>query len=143
MASRSVRGINFTPKETSTLIENIHAHKDVIFGKFSSKVTHQMKEDTWKSIKEKVNSHNVAPRTVKQIKKKWHDFSSRAKKKAAKIKLERPKTGNKKFGTFMTEIEQIAVQIIGEEGVYGLKDGIEEGVDDMDVSGNTDANHQR
>ena len=122
------RGKNFSLQETETLIENIQNHKAYLFGSFSSVVTDEGKKKLWVEILNKVNAHNVAPRSVVQIQKKWSDYASRTKLKAASIKRSLAKTGNPEATPELTPIEQKAIDILGNTAIYGIEEGGEAGL---------------
>ena len=84
----------FSSEEIEILVNEVEKHKDVIHGKLSNTVTNTMKNDVWQNITSKVNAvNNKEARNVKQIRKKWSDFTSRTKMKEAKSRREMKKTG--------------------------------------------------
>ena len=126
-------GPKYTNREVRIIAENVKQHKTILFGSFTSQITHEVKESTWNSIVATVNSSNGANgaiRTKKQIKKKWQEFSRRSKVKAAKVRKAQNTTGNKKLKNILSlsELEENVVDIIGETAINGL----EEGIDGMD-----------
>jgi hypothetical protein len=132
----SVRAPHFKEDEVKTLLDCVAANRRVLFGSFSKEITKERKEEVWQEIATKMNSTSATKRSVKHLKKKWSDFSSRAKVKRLKIKKQ--KSGENQKLKDLTECEQLALEIIGETAVEGIEGGIDS-LDDMMV--NLNENH--
>ena len=117
------KSIFYSNRETEVLVECVRQRKDIIMGSFSSTITHDLKEKTWREITEKINAVSSGLRTVKLVRKKWSDLASRTKAKAAKLK--KTQTGDNKPVKDLTPLEEQVIEILGEIAVSGLKAGVD------------------
>ena len=129
----AARSPQFKEEEVKVLLDSISANRHVLFGSFSKDITKERKEEVWEEIVTKMNASSATRRHVKNVKKKWSDFASRAKVKRLKFKKQR--SGDNKPLKDLTELEKLALDIIGETAV----DGIEGGIDSMDANISHDA----
>ena len=58
MASERKKSANFTACEVEVLVDEVAAHRAVLFGKFGSGVSNAAKIEMWKKITEKINAGN-------------------------------------------------------------------------------------
>ncbi|CAC5376995.1 unnamed protein product [Mytilus coruscus] len=133
MVNENKKKPNWTESELNALTDGISANISLLKGKFSLSVTNEAKNKCWAGITERVNSVNPSAikRQVADIKKKWQDIQSLAKKKeAARLKAVRRTGGGpppedtlkswKKnvIGTFTKTMVE------GIEGGFDTSDGI-------------------
>lgn len=86
-------------------------HKQVLNTKFSNVVTLKKKKAIWDRITAAVNSENVDQRTVIEVKHKWKDLLTRAKKDKSNRKYPKTGGGPKPEECIYTDI---IIDIIGE-----------------------------
>ena len=71
------------------LVEEFLKQKHILRGRFSSKITAQTKADAWAKVMNAVNQHNPhIKRDIENIKKKWENLLSSAKKDIIDYKKE-------------------------------------------------------
>ena len=127
-ANKPSKSANYSPKEMEVLVTNVREHKAELFGSFTNTITHSLKERLWDEITQKMNAVGKSVRTVKLVKKKWSDMTSRARNKAAALKRHRNTTGKGGCvdpGDVLTPLEQQVVDIVGERAVTGHEDGLD------------------
>ena len=73
------RKANFSMLEESILQREVENNFDVLRDKHSNSVTNLEKARIWKNVTSKINALGVAPRSVKEIKDKWRNLTSKAK----------------------------------------------------------------
>ena len=76
---------------TDKVAENIH----IIQSKLINSVRNKNKNQIWKEITDAVNAVGVANRTVQEIKDKWKNMHSAAKKEFSSFRKEKVKTGGR------------------------------------------------
>ena len=90
---KRARKPNFTPAECAVIFENAEENINVIKSTFSSTLTNKNKSRVWEEITNKVNSLGVCKRDVMDVKEKWRNMVSSAKKEHNKCAVARKKTG--------------------------------------------------
>ena len=66
------------------LVDGVEKSFGILFGKFSNSTDKPKKMAAWNDITKSVHAvGDHETRTVKQLKKKWSDYTSRSRKKAA------------------------------------------------------------
>ena len=68
---KRARKANFSSLETSVLLEEYAAEKDLLQSSFSTEVTNKQKRAAWDVVQNRVNACGVAYRTVDELKEKW------------------------------------------------------------------------
>ena len=74
------RKTNWSDSEITVLTEKVEENLDLIWSKFSNNVTNAKKNAAWLEITEAVNAVGVAYRTVQEVRDKWKNLTSTAKK---------------------------------------------------------------
>ncbi|CAL8377825.1 unnamed protein product [Gadus morhua 'NCC'] len=127
MEENRKRKVNFTDVEIRKLIELYSENKTALTAKQSNVVTNKTKQETWRFIMESLNScsDSGCHRTDGDIKKKWKDLLSRAKKDVSSLK-HHPTGGGPPPKT--SPYSDIIVAIFGEDSpaFVGL-DGVDSG----------------
>lgn len=86
------RKVNFTDGEIRKLIELYSEHKDILTARLNNINTNRHKLSAWKTITASINNNcDGGLRTVEEVRKKWKDLLSRAKKDSSLLK--NPPTG--------------------------------------------------
>ena len=75
------------------LTEKVEENLDLIRSKFSNNVTNAKKNTAWLEITEAVNAVGVAYRTAQEVRDKWKNLTSTAKKEFSDFGKEQRKTG--------------------------------------------------
>ncbi|XP_060564400.1 myb/SANT-like DNA-binding domain-containing protein 4 [Ruditapes philippinarum] len=124
--AESKRKPRYSIDELQILAQEVNTHKNILFGKFSDVLSMEKKQKAWAEITRCINAVSQTVRTVDDIRKKWNDWSSVTKGKAAKRRQSLNKTGSGQPDTKpLTELEELVVSIIGETAVGGFKGGID------------------
>ena len=84
---------NFSPLEISVITESVKKNIDVIQSKLTNNITNKKKSQVWEEITKEVNAVGRANRSVQEIKDKWKNLHSTAKKEFSNYKKEYKKTG--------------------------------------------------
>ena len=87
------RKANFSMLEESILQREVENNFDVLRDKHSNSVTNLEKARIWKNVTSKINVLGVAPRSVKEIKDKWRNLTSKAKSAFTEYRRETNMTG--------------------------------------------------
>ena len=85
------RKLNFTVTEIDTLTSKVHENLDVLQSKFTNATTNQRKNKIWDNITNEIS--RMANRTNSEVKEKWKNLTSSAKKKFADVNRQVRKTG--------------------------------------------------
>ena len=91
--SSKVRKQNFSASEIAVLTEKVEENLSLIQSKLTNSVTNQKKIDMWKKIANAVNAVGVAMRTTTEVREKWRNLHSQAKKEFSELAKEQKKTG--------------------------------------------------
>ena len=78
---RKKRKLNFTVSEIKILTSKVEENLDVIQSKLTNSVTNQRKNRIWDDITREINAVGVANRTTHEVKEKWKNPTSTAKKR--------------------------------------------------------------
>lgn len=107
------RKVNFTDGEIRKLIESYSEYKDILTARFNNTNTNRQKLSAWKTITASINNNcDGGQRTVEEVRKKWKDLLSRAKKDSSVLK--NPPTGGgpaPKISPYST----IIIELFGED----------------------------
>ena len=121
---KAKRRQNFTINEINVLTDKVSKYKHILFAKFDSKITNQVKDNTWENIAQAVSAVGT-PRTGKEIKVKWANLKMNAKQKTAIYKREVLSTGGGELlAEKPTEIEEKIAGLIGKDN-FGIEGGID------------------
>ena len=74
------RKLNFSISEVNKITELVEENIDVIQSKFTNSVTNKRKKEIWAKIADQVTAIGVANRSVQDVKDKWKNLQSTAKK---------------------------------------------------------------
>ena len=85
------RKTNWSDSEITVLTEKVEENLDLIRSKFSNNVTNAKKNAAWLEITEAVNAVGVAYRTVQEVRDKWKNLTSTAKKEFSDFGKEKKK----------------------------------------------------
>ena len=79
---------NFSVYEIEVITDNVKKNLDLIQSKLTNAVTNKKKQMLWEEITQAVNAVGTAKRTVTEVKEKWKNLHSTAKKEFAEFKRE-------------------------------------------------------
>lgn len=105
---------NFTDGEIRKLLEMFAENKDTLTSKFNNSNTNKRKMIKWREMTAAINECSSGGRTVKEVRKKWKDLLSRAKKD--KTLLKKPPTGGGPLPK-TSPYSDIIIDIFGEESL--------------------------
>ena len=125
---KRARKPNFTPAECAVIFENAEENINVIKSKFSSTLTNKNKSRVWEEITNKVNSIGVCKRDVMDVKEKWRNMVSSAKKEHNKCAVARKKTGGEKPPDSPKSTSEKIIQLFEEDRAFsGIPGGVDSG----------------
>jgi len=79
--TKTLQRVSFTTFETELLFELVSAKKKILEDKNTGFINLERKRKAWEQIRSTFNSSaETTPRTVEQLKKRWENLKSRAKK---------------------------------------------------------------
>lgn len=126
-APKKQRKANFSTEENEVIVDEVEKNQGILFSKLTNSVTNSRKKKLWDSICAKVNALSKGVcRSTQDVKKRWQDMQSAAKKKEVKRKHEIKKTGGGINES--EEINSIDDRILGVLGPVAV-DGIPGGID--------------
>jgi hypothetical protein len=120
------RSENFTTEEELHLLEEIHKYKDIIECKTTNKVTSLEKEKAWKNVLSALQSKYskwMRPRTIEQLKTKYDNLKTKARKDVAEEKNKIKQTGGGPSypDNRLNPITEAVLNIINYKTVIGLE----------------------
>ena len=90
---RKSRKANFSASELAVLTEEVEANIFVLKSKFTDSVTNVRKNKIWADIAASVNAVGVAHRTTQEVRDKWKNLTSAAKREFSDFGKETRRTG--------------------------------------------------
>ena len=90
---RKARKANFTSSELAVLTEEVEQNISILKSKFTDNVTNAKKNNIWAEITAAVNAVGVAKRTAQEVRDKWKNVTSAAKKEFSDFGKETRRTG--------------------------------------------------
>ncbi|KAF2889097.1 hypothetical protein ILUMI_17076 [Ignelater luminosus] len=115
-----IRGSNFTKEEELSLLNIIAKYKNIVECKNSNKITTKQREEAWINIETEFNSCN-RHRTLHQIKRKFDNLKTAARKYACCNKENLNITGGRPSGNLENVVYDKMLEIINNKTVIGLK----------------------
>ncbi|XP_068749248.1 uncharacterized protein [Montipora capricornis] len=91
--SRKPRKHNFSAPEISILTEKVEENLAILQSKFTNSLTNLKKKQVWSEITSAVNAVGVGKRTETEVREKWKNLHSAAKREFTKFRQESKKTG--------------------------------------------------
>ncbi|XP_055995749.1 uncharacterized protein LOC130046807 [Ostrea edulis] len=127
-SAKRKRGANWSTEDEIVLIEEVLKNEEKLFGKMKGagmKGKHvKLKEETWQSITDTLNSQFRNERTSESISKKYDNVKQRAKDKIDGIR--RPKTGGGPPMPPLTQAEEVLYQAMDSRpNIVGVIGGID------------------
>ena len=91
--AKKARKSNFSASEIAVLTEKYEENMEILQSKFTNSITNAKKNKVWEEIAAAVNAVGVTLRTTQEVKDKWKNLQSTAKKEFSGFKKEQKKTG--------------------------------------------------
>ena len=91
--SRKPRKHNFSASEIAILTEKVEENLAILQSKLTNTVTNLKKKEVWSQITPAVNAVGVDKRTVTEVREKWKNLHSTAKREFTNFRKESKKTG--------------------------------------------------
>nr|CAI5825141.1 unnamed protein product [Callosobruchus analis] len=85
--AKRARGSNFTKEEEMLLVRTVAKFGNIIECKVTDKVNNQEKHKTWRKIMQYINANNSCLRTAEQLRIKYENLKSKARKAVSQQKL--------------------------------------------------------
>ena len=127
-AKERKRKPNFSVYEIGVITENVKKHLETIQSKLTNNVTNKKKQEIWEEITRAVNAVGTANRSVSEVKDKWKNLHSTAKKEFSEFKRESKKTGGgpppKPPSVSSKEIIEVFEDTPGFSGLKGFETGM-------------------
>ena len=127
-AKERKRKPNFSVYEIGVITENVKKHLETIQSKLRNNITNKKKQQVWEEITRAVNAVGTANRTVSEVKDKWKNLHSTAKKEFSEFKRESRKTGEgpppKPPSVSSKEIIEVFEDTPGFSGLNGFETGM-------------------
>jgi hypothetical protein len=116
------RSLNFSKEEELLLLEEVEKFKKIVECKITNRVTCTEKNEAWQKIANNFNAKSNHCRSIEQLKAKFENLKTKARKVAASTKNTLKKTGG---GPASPEAEADCVtdavlNIINQKSVFGL-----------------------
>ncbi|XP_013416096.1 myb-related transcription factor, partner of profilin [Lingula anatina] len=112
------RAERYSNAEVAVLVEEVSC-RPTLFSPFTNAVTSKSKQREWTEVAEKVNSVSHIKRSFRDVRKKWHDLTSRTKQKEAKLRAAMcQKSGVRP--SRLTEWEEKVIEVIGKTALKGI-----------------------
>ena len=124
---RKKRKLNFTVSEINILTSKVEENLDVIQSKFTNSITNQRKNKIWDEITCEVNALGVANRTAHEVKEKWKNLTSSAKKRFSDIRRQERQTGGGPPPKEVTPVEKRIIKLFEDTPLFTGLDGFETG----------------
>ena len=93
MEKVSQRSQNFTDEECALMFEFLEEKGDLLKSKFNNVITNAKKIKMWEELTKRVNALGHGKRTAEQIKRKWKNLISSAKREMGGFRSSQTKTG--------------------------------------------------
>ena len=110
------------------ITENVKKHLETIQSKLTNNITNKKKQQVCEEITRAVNAVGTANRTVSEVKDKWKNLHSTAKKEFSEFKRESRKTGGgsppKPPSVSSKEIIEVFEDTPGFSGLNGFETGM-------------------
>ena len=124
---RKKRKLNFTVAEIDTLTSKVHENLDVLQSKLTNATTNQRKNKIWDNMTKEINAIGVASRTTSEIKEKWKNLTSSARKMFADVNRQMRKTGGGPPPKEPTAVQERIIKIFEDTplftGLHGFQTG--------------------
>lgn len=125
MAKRK-RKQSFVIEEVQILLDEVENQKKTLFNRFKGTLDSRKKKQAWEAISDKMAAVTGVARSGEEVRKKWQDFSSLAKRKAAGIRRDIASTGGgPQTSAPLTAEEERALSIMGSTACTGARGGID------------------
>ena len=119
-AQVSKRRPNFTGAEVEVMLQGVEVKRGILFSSVNEGYKPSQKNEAWDEITREVNVVSGQGRTSAEVKKKWADVKSEAKKIIAKVNREIMATGGGTAGLRLGEMDQRIQAILGTTAVAGV-----------------------
>lgn len=126
-SAKKVRKSNFSSAEITTLMDKVEENLTVLNSKFTNTITNQRKNKIWQDIADAVNSVGNEKRTVKEVKDKWKNVQSIAKKEFSQFKRDSDRTGGGPAPKAPSVASSKVIELFGETPQFTGLDGFESG----------------
>ena len=130
MASPAKKGQkpNFSPSEIAVLTEKFEENMEILQSKFTNSVTNAKKIRIWEEIAAAVNSVGVTRRTTQEVREKWKNLQSNAKKEYSFFKAGQRKTGGGPAPPSPSEASLKIMNMFGDQPSFTGLQGFETGM---------------
>lgn len=125
---RKKRKLNFTVSEMNILTDKIEDNLQVLQSKLTNSITNQRKNKIWDSITRDVNAIGVANRTMHEVKEKWKNLTSSAKKTFSDIRRQERQTGGGPPPKEASPVEEKIIKLFEETPLFTGLEGFETGM---------------
>ncbi|XP_044745799.1 myb/SANT-like DNA-binding domain-containing protein 3 [Coccinella septempunctata] len=117
---KRVRSSNFSKEEELLLANEVLKYKNIIECKTTNKTSNVEKEEAWKKVEDGFNAKNFHYRSLQQLKAKFDNLKTKARKEVAQQKSYLYGTGGGPSVKVLDPITEIILDIINFKTVVGF-----------------------
>ena len=133
-ADKKIRSPNWDSAEITMLQQLVNDNITVLRSKLTNSITISKKNGIWKDISSKINALGLHSRSDKEVKSKWQNLQTKAKKKYAESMKYRAQTGGGPAPKALTSETDTIVEMKDCSSFVGLK-GSESSVVTINLEG--------
>ena len=119
---------NFSQNEIAVLTEKVLENIDTLQAKLTNIVTNKKKKFQWDEIANAVNVVGHAMRSTQEVREKWKNLQSTAKKEFQQFRREKGKTGGGPAPTEPTTASRAIIDVLEEQPSFSGLHGFEAAV---------------
>ncbi|CAC5396236.1 unnamed protein product [Mytilus coruscus] len=130
-AEKKKRSSNWDSSEISLLRQLVEKNLVTIRSKLSNALTNKVKNEVWRNITTEINSLGLHCRSVAEVKVKWQNMQSNAKKTYADVKKHARQTGGGPPATPVDQESQHIIEMMKDTASFVGLTGEESPVDEV------------
>ena len=121
---------NFSVSEIAIITEYVGKNLHIIQSKLTNNITNKAKKEMWEEITREVNAVGQASRSVQEVKDKWKNLHSDAKKEFNTFRRESKKTGGGPPPKPPSQSSEKLIELLEGTPAFSGLEGFEAGGDD-------------
>ncbi|CAC5393100.1 unnamed protein product [Mytilus coruscus] len=141
-AEKKKRSSNWDSSEISLLRQLVEKNLVTIRSKLSNALTNKVKNEVWRNITTEINSLGLHCRSVAEVKVKWQNMQSNAKKTYADVKKHARQTGGGPPATPVDQESQHIIEMMKDTASFVGLTGEESPVDEVDLTKKAKCMHE-
>ena len=121
---------NFSVSEIAIITEYVGKNLHIMQSKLTNNITNKAKKEMWEEITREVNAVGQASRSVQEVKDKWKNLHSDAKKEFNTFRRESKKTGGGPPPKPPSQSSEKLIELLEGTPAFSGLEGFEAGGDD-------------